>query len=218
MTQRPIEPTRPDPAMLAAFLPETDDDPPPSRDLLISPGAGVYLPVPSRWMAIPVVEARMEVWSRRRKNWITEPPRATWEPKGHAYQDLEILLRLEEGWEPSFPSYLNPLDGNPLTQKEVQAEIARMVQVREEAFRLPTQPTGPCWAALTPQGPILIQTTPEWILSWDGSLIPAYQTGSGSVSLLPSVLQVIQMEPVEEDQAQHWAHWAYMSGDFYLIP
>ena len=204
--------------MLAAFLPEDSDDPPPSQDLLISPGAGVYLPVPSRWMAIPVVKDRMEAWSQRRKNWITAPPRAAWEPKGTSYQELEILLRLEEGWEPDLSSYRHPLDGQPITRKEVQAEIARMLQVREEAFRLSTQPTGPCWAALTPQGPILLQTTPAWVMAWDGSLILAYQTGSGSVSPLPSVLQVIQMEPMEDDQAQHWAHWAYMSGDFYLIP
>lgn len=204
--------------MLVAFLPEDSDDPPPSQDPLISPGAGVYLPVPSRWLAIPVVKDRMEVWSQHRKNWITAPPRATWESKGTSYQELEILLRLEEGWEPDLPSYRHPLDGQPITRKEVQTEIARMLQAREEAFKLPTQPTGPCWAALTPQGPILLQTTAEWVLSWDGSLIPAYQTGSGSVSPLPSVLQVIQLEPVEEDQAQHWAHWAYRSGDFYLIP
>lgn len=204
--------------MLEAFIPEDSDDPPPSPDLWNSPGAGAYLPVPSRWLAIPVVGDRMEAWSRLRRHWLLDPRRTIWERNGTSYQNLEVLLRLEEGWEPDLSSYRHPLDGQPITRKEIQAEIAQMLQAREEAFQLPTQPTGPCWAALTPQGPVLLQTTPEWVMSWDGSLIQAYRTGSGSVSPLPSVLQVIQLEPVEEDQAQHWVHWASQNEDFYLIP
>jgi hypothetical protein len=124
---------------------------------------------------------------------------------------------MDQGWDPEVQAYRDR-DGKSVTRLEVKAEIARRRRAQEKAYEVPTQPTEPCWIALTPQGPVMLQASEAWVGEWDGSLIRAYQTDSGSLSQRPSILQVIQMEPLGERQALRWAQWAGQNWDFYLIP
>ncbi len=108
-------------------------------------------PVPSRWMAVEVVEERVRAWN----------------------------LRSQDAEGESLPE----LDLKP-------------------------------WAALTPQGPVLILAPSSWGETWESGPTPLYRL-QGDLAERTSGVHLLQLEPLED---RRWLLWASRAGDLYVRP
>lgn len=173
-----------------------------------------WAPMPWRWLEVGVVLDRVTAWRLQRAQWENE--RGAWAPGGAHQVDLEGLERLLQTWPRGQMSV--SYGGEVLTLEALRQDISLGHREKARATALPETPEGSYWAALTPQGPILLQAMESWPNQWDGGLVAAHQVVWDQVASRSSLLQVLQVEPLEEALVKSWALWASLAGDLYLIP
>jgi hypothetical protein len=173
-----------------------------------------WAPMPWRWLEVGVVLDRVTAWRLLRAQWENE--RGAWAPGGAHQVDLEGLERLLQAWPHGQMSVT--YGGEVLTLEALKQDISLGRREKAKATTLPATPEGPCWSVLTPQGPILLQAMETWPSHWDGGLVAAHLVVWDQVASRPSLLQVLQVEPLEEVQVKSWAPWASLAGDLYVIP
>jgi hypothetical protein len=123
----------------------------PSPKPSTSPGELASAPVPSRWMAVEIVDERVRAWNLRSQD----------------------------------------LGGEPLPELDLKP-----------------------WAALTPQGPVLVLAPNSWGETWEPGPAPLFRLQKDLAERI-SWVHLLQLEPLED---RRWLLWASRAGDLYVRP
>jgi len=107
----------------------------------------------------------------------------------------------------------------PVPSRWMSVEVvAERVNTWQASSRLegrslpPLPPEMEAWAALTPQGPVLILATAAWGQEWDPGRTCLHQL-QGTLQERPSWIHLLQLEPLED---KTWLLLASNLGDLYM--
>lgn len=176
-------------------------------------GARDLNPFPSRWMAVPAVSERLQHWKELENGWETGAQNWVEDHKGHR-PSLRSLDQLKQKRETL--AGLEKQEG-----RSVEALIREIKQLEADfeqwsRFRPEVSPEGNWSVALTPQGPVLVQTIEDGQLQGGREVMAKLDQVTGMPSERVSLVHVLQLEPLTESQVAIWLPWAVKAGDAYL--
>lgn len=177
----------------------------------------VYAPVPWRWLNVGAVLDQVVAWLKHSEAWVDQSRK--WSSGGDRWKEMRALEDLEKYWPPNQAtvSWTHDYEHELVSFEQLQQHKANGAKY-QAYYRAgpPTPPPGPFWSVLTPQGPIVVAAPETWPASLDGGLVLMDRMGWEGQAGRSSLVEVLQIEPMEDSLVKDWVPWASRNGDLYL--